>query len=836
MSMNRDEALQLLTLHEGALASEVQEAARTAREKIKAAMEGAPTDALKAKYQARMTAIEEAVAVLLVTGSPLSQTKLADLPGMQAMHTQFDSSAGQVQLEPGRTLAGRYEILGLLGMGGMGAVYAARDPMRGKEIALKVLLPGLVANTAARDRFMSEARLSSELSHPHIVNVFDVQNDGDLFFLTMEKLGGQTLRERMQLRQAARKPFDLDEVRTLLLPVCEALSYAHRLTVHRDIKPENIFITDDETPKLMDFGIARVISNSQLTQTTTAMGSAYYMAPEQLRNSRGVDGRADQYSIAVVAYEMLTGQLPTGMAEPLHELRKDIPRKVADAVTRALSPNPDKRFADMTEFHRAVSSGKAGRRAAPRSGAAKTMPYWQQVAAGVTLAALLGAGAWWGYWNFVFERHALKIHSIVTLTDKQAVPVISKKVPRYTQVSGNEHGLVLIEREKNIFSAYDYEGRLLYEVPFDFRKIFPAFRKLAPEMGSHAWRGIPFYTLLAGTEGMMLTAFTSADQPNFNAMQRHSRGQPSGELLRWGDGLGYWGGYHEYLPVDPTGNQLLVDTDNAIVLLDTTTATTRVLARSAAAGADGFVNAAVRGANVVTTTDDSRQAWVHSVERTKMDYEDQVVHVETHTFSELRDLDDGRLLKTLRLPIYEWMAQKYSYNGYAIRSLEIRNLPEWPGMLLVSGSTYISGPSRDPFMFIVNERGERVVTFDLRKNDGYAEDSDTRVESAPTVVIENGLIHAGLSVFNGVGQVQTYDYTGALLARLDGGPSLACCRSWIHLKLDDAQNLTAIEYDWNEASGQLVLSNRTISVDRVLHDSSGFVTANEWLETARADR
>lgn len=834
MSMNRDEALRLLALSEGAAASEVQDAARVAREKIKAAMDGAPTDALKAKYQARMTAIEEAVAALLVTASPLSQTKLADLPGMQAMHTRFDSGTGQVNLEPGRTLAGRYEILGLLGMGGMGAVYAARDPMRGKEIALKVLLPGLVANTAARDRFMSEARLSSELSHPHIVNVFDVQNDDDLFFLTMEKLSGQTLRERMQLRLAARKPFDLDEVRSLLLPVCEALSYAHRMTVHRDIKPENIFITDDETPKLMDFGIARVISNSQLTQTTTAMGSAYYMAPEQLRDAKGVDGRADQYSLAVVAYEMLTGQLPTGMAEPLHELRKDVPRKVADAITRALSPNPDKRFVDMTEFHRALSSGKAGRRAVVARTTAKPIPGWRKAVAGTVIAVLLGAGGWWGYWNFVFERHALKIHSAVTLQDTKVVPTISKKMPRHTTISGNEHGIVLIGPEKNIFSVYDNDGRLLYEVTFDFRSVFPAFHKLAPEMGNHIWHGEPFFAQLAGTEGMMLTAFASAGQPNFNAIQRYSRGQPSGDLLRWGDGLGYWAGYRALYPADPDGKQLLIDTDNAIVLLDTTTAATRVLARSAAADPDGFVNAAVRGATVIAPEEGAWQAWIHSVERTKMDYEDQSVHVETHTFSELRDLADGRLLKTLRLPIYEWTAQEYSYNGYAIRSLQIRDLPEWPGMLLVSGSTYMSGPSRDPFMFIVNEQGERVVTFDLRMNDGYAQETDARVESTPTVIIENGLIHVGLSVFNGVGQIQTYDYTGKLLARFDGGPTLACCRRWIHAELDDEQNLKVLEYDWNETSGQLVLSNRTISVTRTLHDDSGFLTADEWLQTVTA--
>ena len=281
------------------------------------------------------------------SSSPLSETKMADLPGM-APNAGADSSTQTLQ--PGSVLLDRYEIKAHIAQGGMGAVYRAFDKNRGSDIAIKVMLPQLMQNETARERFLDEARLSSQLSHPNIVNVYDVQQQGDLCFLTMELLEGQDLRELMENRKLARQNFSVEEVLEILTPICAALDHAHELTVHRDIKPENIFLTEEGKYKLMDFGIARVMSTSQRTQTGAASGTAYYMAPEQLKGAKDIDGRADQYALAVLTYELLSGEVPAGAIEPLHELVKGINKKISAAVQKALSPKPENRFDSLSEF------------------------------------------------------------------------------------------------------------------------------------------------------------------------------------------------------------------------------------------------------------------------------------------------------------------------------------------------------------------------------------------------------------------------------------------------------------------------------------------------------
>jgi serine/threonine protein kinase len=182
----------------------------------------------------------------------------------------------------------------------MGAVYRAFDRNRGEEIAVKVLLPHLLRNPAARERFVAEAKIASALSHPNIVNVYDVQRDGELDLLTMELLQGGTLRQLMRRRSEARQTFSVEEALGVALAIGAALTYAHRRTLHRDVKPENVWVEEDGTYKLMDFGLARLMSESNLTATRATMGSAYYMAPEQIKSAKTIDARADQYSLAVI--------------------------------------------------------------------------------------------------------------------------------------------------------------------------------------------------------------------------------------------------------------------------------------------------------------------------------------------------------------------------------------------------------------------------------------------------------------------------------------------------------------------------------------------------------
>jgi serine/threonine protein kinase len=130
----------------------------------------------------------------------------------------------------------------------------------------------------------------------------------------------------------------------------EALEYAHRYIVHRDLKPENIWLCEDGTVKLMDFGIARAYSHSQITKTGMTLGTAYYMAPEQQKAAQEVDWRADQYSLGVVLYEMLSGTVPMGAATPLGKLRRDLPKRATRAVMRALAPNPKDRWPSLDEL------------------------------------------------------------------------------------------------------------------------------------------------------------------------------------------------------------------------------------------------------------------------------------------------------------------------------------------------------------------------------------------------------------------------------------------------------------------------------------------------------
>jgi serine/threonine protein kinase/formylglycine-generating enzyme required for sulfatase activity len=369
--METQQAFKVLGLIGNESVSDINAAYQTKLNLVEEKTQAAPTEALKQKFEQFKTELKQAHKLLLAqyqqnaeqrqtennqphsqSSSPLSQTKTHDLPGAQA--------TTDTALEVGTVLAERYQIKAFIAQGGMGAVYRAFDKNRNQDIAIKVMLPQLMQNESARERFLDEARLSSQLSHPNIVNVFDVIQDNDLCFLTMELLEGQDLRQLMDNRKLVRKDFTLDDIIEILEPICAGLDHAHELTVHRDIKPENIYLTEDGKYKLMDFGIARIMSTSQRTQTGAASGTAYYMAPEQLKGAKNIDGRADQYALAVLTYELLSGEVPAGAIEPLHELVKGINKKVSQNVQKALSPKPENRFDNLTEFLTALKGKSKG--------------------------------------------------------------------------------------------------------------------------------------------------------------------------------------------------------------------------------------------------------------------------------------------------------------------------------------------------------------------------------------------------------------------------------------------------------------------------------------------
>ncbi|MFL0797290.1 MAG: protein kinase [Cellvibrionaceae bacterium] len=364
--MDKKSALTLIGLEEGGCFEEITKAYSEKVKKIERLVDEAPRSALKEKYQKKLAQLNEAKSLLLeqleveASASSFSQSKFSDLPFAKPRHSQYEEKAqAELDIQEGHILAGRYKIEEKIAAGGMGVVYRAHDQNRNEDIAIKVMLPSLVKNQRARDKFMDEARLSSKLSHPNIVNVYDVQNEGDLYFITMELLEGQDLRDVMDNRKTARQPFTKDEALELLEQITNGLNHAHQSTVHSDLKPENIFLTEDGIYKVMDFGIARVQSASQHTQSGAVNGTAYYMAPEQLKGAKHLDARTDQYALAVLTYELLTGEVPTGMVIPLSDLRPDIGKGFSFALERALANRPEERYDSLNDFLVVLKKGKA---------------------------------------------------------------------------------------------------------------------------------------------------------------------------------------------------------------------------------------------------------------------------------------------------------------------------------------------------------------------------------------------------------------------------------------------------------------------------------------------
>ena len=215
---------------------------------------------------------------------------------------------------PAGTRLGKYEIVRLLGAGGMGAVYEGIHTEMGKRVAIKTLSPAVSEIPGARQRFVREAQLTSRVRHPHIVDVSDVGTDGGRAFIVMEILRGEDLSQRL----ARTGPFAPRELSDIMLPVCSALVAAHEATiVHRDLKPQNIFLAAGPhgvVPKVLDFGISKsadaLSAGGGLTRTGSVMGTPYYLAPEQIQDARSAGASSDQYALGVILYECLAGRRP----------------------------------------------------------------------------------------------------------------------------------------------------------------------------------------------------------------------------------------------------------------------------------------------------------------------------------------------------------------------------------------------------------------------------------------------------------------------------------------------------------------------------------------------
>jgi predicted Ser/Thr protein kinase len=248
----------------------------------------------------------------------------------------------------------RLEILGLLGHGGMGAVYKARHKDLDRLVALKILPPEFGRDESFMQRFSREARSLARLSHSNIVAIYDFGRVGDLCYFMMEFVDGVNLRQLTKFGTLTPK-----EALNLIPQICEALQYAHEQgVVHRDIKPENILVDRNGTVKIADFGLAKCLGTNEdgsLTGSQQAMGTYHYMAPEQFASAAEVDHRADIYSLGVVFYELLTGQLPVGrFAPPSKKVQIDV--RLDDVVLKTLETEPNLRYQRASDVKTDVES------------------------------------------------------------------------------------------------------------------------------------------------------------------------------------------------------------------------------------------------------------------------------------------------------------------------------------------------------------------------------------------------------------------------------------------------------------------------------------------------
>lgn len=264
-------------------------------------------------------------------------------------------------IEKGQKINDRYEIIKSIGEGGMANVYLAYDTILDRRVAIKVLRGDLSNDEKFVRRFQREALSASSLSHPNIVEMYDVGEDNGIYYIVMEYIEGVTLKQLIKKRGA----LTLSEAIDIMLQITDGISQAHdSYIIHRDLKPQNIMIKEDGTIKITDFGIAMALNSTQLTQTNSVMGSVHYLPPEQA-SGKGSTIRSDIYSMGILFYEILTGSLPfkgenaveialKQMRDEIPSVRKKnsaIPQSVENVIIKATAKNPKNRYSDSKEMH-----------------------------------------------------------------------------------------------------------------------------------------------------------------------------------------------------------------------------------------------------------------------------------------------------------------------------------------------------------------------------------------------------------------------------------------------------------------------------------------------------
>jgi tetratricopeptide (TPR) repeat protein/predicted Ser/Thr protein kinase len=353
-------------------------------------------------YQNSETSLE---CVKCATPLPLSDQTLAT--GVQG----WSVPAGDVvvsptkieQLSPGTVLGGRYEIVRLLGQGGMGAVYQAHDRELEREVALKIIRADMAANPEILKRFKQELILARQITHKNVIRIFDLGQADGIKFITMEYIEGEDLQSLLRRK----KKLEPKEAANIISQVCRALEAAHAEgVVHRDLKPQNIMLDKTGRAYVMDFGIARSMMASGMTQTGALIGTPDYMSPEQAKGTT-LDARSDLFTVGIIFYELLSGKAPfesdttmgklwkrtSEAARPLGELDQTIPQPLCEIVRKCLEIDPGKRFASAGELLQQIEAWQgpsAGTRVSIRQ--ASGLPASAKWAGAGIAVALLAAG------------------------------------------------------------------------------------------------------------------------------------------------------------------------------------------------------------------------------------------------------------------------------------------------------------------------------------------------------------------------------------------------------------------------------------------------------------
>ena len=270
-------------------------------------------------------------------------------------------------INKGQKINDRYEVIRSIGEGGMANVYLAHDTILDRNVAVKVLRGDLANDEKFVRRFQREALSASSLSHPNIVEMYDVGEDDGQYYIVMEYVDGKTLKQVLK----ARGKLSVPEVVDIMLQLTDGMAHAHdAYIIHRDIKPQNIMILSNGMIKITDFGVATALNSTQLTQTNSVMGTVHYLPPEQAQG-KGSTIKSDIYSMGIMMYELLTGLVPykgdnaveialKHLKEPLPSVRKkdaSIPQSIENIIIKATAKNPKNRYTDAREMHHPKAKG-----------------------------------------------------------------------------------------------------------------------------------------------------------------------------------------------------------------------------------------------------------------------------------------------------------------------------------------------------------------------------------------------------------------------------------------------------------------------------------------------